>query len=225
MRTRAILPVIFLTLTHFSLQDNHPPKVKFVSPNSKAVYNAGTAVSYEISVEDPEDGNSKFDEINPLEVLLEVKRITKSSKPSVSQDAPGLAVIRSSNCFNCHNFDGKSIGPSFFEIGKHYPDNKANRDSLIRRIRDGSAGIWGGKEKMPSHPELSNEEIKNTVLWILKYASQQGIHYLNGITGIIPASMTEKGTYLLTASYTDHGPKNAGGKHLRGADTISITIK
>jgi cytochrome c551/c552 len=218
------------------LAENHPPSVKIVAPaaapTGNTVFNAGTPVSYQISVADKEDGDSKFDEINPKEVLLEVRWLGGKAAASagkggandakgVADDAPGLGVIMSSNCLNCHNFNGKAIGPSFFDISKRYAAVKAGTDTLTRRIKDGSSGIWG-KEKMPSHPELSAAEIKNSVSWILKNAAAPGVTYYNGTAGIL--QFPRKGSYMLTASYTDHGIKGAAEKRLKGFDRVVVEV-
>ena len=227
--------LIYLTL-FFSIgiiqQENHPPVVKIVSPKANGVFDAGAQVNYSISVSDKEDGESKYDEINGKEVLLEVKYIKDKSKLSAilnkpgQTDAPGIAVMRTSNCFNCHNFNSKAIGPSFYEISKRYPPTKSNTDSLVKHILEGYSDTWG-KEKMPSHPELTKEEIKTTVLWILKHAADPDVNYYIGLDGTFhinpPVTPTRKGVYLLTASYIDCGLKSSPGKErLRGQDVVVV---
>src|ERR1700722_3438265 len=160
-----VLTLVFLTLffSDFSditklQQQNQQPVVKIISPKNGSSLNLNAPVSYAISVADKEDGDSKYDEINAKEVLLEVRYLKDKSKAAASlnkpvlPDPPGLGVIRTSNCFSCHNFNSKAMGPSFYEISKKYMPTKANMDSLIKRISAGSTGIWG-REKMPSHPE------------------------------------------------------------------------
>lgn len=212
------------------LQQNHSPTVKIVTPLANTSVKPGMSLSYRLSVSDTEDGDSQFDEINTKEVLLEVKYLgskssvtTAATKP-VQDDPPGLGVIRTSNCLTCHGFNSKSIGPSFFEISKRYPATKANTDTLIRNIKNGSGDIWG-KEKMPSHPELTSDEIKNSVLWILKNSASQGASYYNGITGIIQLPANKKGSYLLTASYVDHGFKAGPGKRLKGVAMVLVNVQ
>src|SRR6202012_5639467 len=122
-------------------------------------------------------------------------------------DEPGLAAIRTSNCFNCHNFNGKAMGPSFDEIQKKYPSAKINIDTLVKRISAGSTGIWG-KEKMPSHPELPQQQVKSMVEWILRNGNKTGVNYFIGVNGIVPGTyLKSPGAYVLTASYIDHGLK------------------
>ena len=230
----AFLSILLLNLTdikHFQ-QQNQPPVVKLVNPKSNAVISINAPVSYEITVADPEDGNSKYDEINVKEVLLEVKYVKDKSKAAailnkpVAPDAPGLAVIRTSNCVSCHNFNSKAMGPSFYEINKKYAPSKANMDSLAKRISAGSTGIWG-KEKMPSHPELSATDIKNTVQWIMKNGASINDNYFIGLNGIIPPAVVRSaGTYVLTASYVDHGLKAAPGKQrLKGQDAVIFYVR
>lgn len=214
-------------------QKNQPPVVKLIAPKSNSTFDWDATVNYEISVADKEDGDSKYDEINTKEVLLEVRylnnksMLTAFSKPQ--NDSPGLAVIRTSNCFNCHSFNGKAIGPSFFDVSKRYTAAQSNIDTLIKRIKAGSSGIWG-KESMPTHPELSDEQVKSAVQWILKYAANPDINYYIGTQGNFRTkpnigTKAKKGYYLLTASYTDHGLKNSGNKRLKGQDVIVLSSR
>lgn len=235
----AIVALVFLTLlfSNFSFkmkqeQQNQAPVVKIISPKNSVSLNLNVPVSYEISVADKEDGDSKYDEINAKEVLLEVRYLNDKSKAvallnKVSvPDVPGLFVIRTSNCFSCHNFNSKAMGPSFFEVANKYKPTRANIDSLVKRISAGSTGIWG-KEKMPSHPELSAQDIKNTVLWILKNGADPDDNYFVGLNGLIPAAILKyPGAYLFTASYIDHGLKTSPGKQrLEGQDRVVLYAK
>lgn len=211
--------------------ENTPPIVKIINPKNNSVFDSNTIINYEISVADKEDGNSKYDEINAKEVLLEVKHVTKLQAPnnSVQPDAPGIAIMRMSNCFNCHNFNSKGIGPSFFDISKKYPATKSNTDSLLKHVRYGSTGTWG-HEKMPTHTEITVEEIKTAVQWILKKATDPEVDYYIGLSGSLrikpPVNTKSKGLYVLTASYLDHGLKTTPGKQrLKGEDVVIVQGK
>jgi len=226
-----VLLCLYLAITPASVQqENHPPVVKIISPRDNSIVDGSIAINYEINVADKEDGDSRYDEINNKEVLLEVKAVKDKSSlrnKIARPDPPALTVMRTSNCFNCHNFNGKSIGPSFYEISKRYPVTAANTDTLMKRIRMGSSEVWG-KEKMPAHPELTREQIKATVNWILKRAAEPGINYYIGATGTFRIKKAGKSpqTYILTASYLDHGPKSAPGKQrLKGQDIVYIYSK
>lgn len=234
-RSKFIYTGMFFSLPFFALinrsnlqQENQPPVVKITSPQNGASFDPNSPVTYKIMVSDKEDGESKYDEINVKEVLLEVKHLQKgkAATKAVQDDPPGLAAMRTSNCFNCHNFNGKLIGPSFYEMSKRYPVTKSNMDSLTKRIREGSAGIWPGREKMPAHPELKAEEIKNMVQWIMKYGADPEVTYYVGLEGSFHIDPNKKGSYILTASYIDHGLKNNPAvKRLKGQDVVVLNIK
>jgi cytochrome c len=228
-----ILSLLFCSFVNFNKfqQANQPPVVKIINPSNNSTFEWDTPVSYKISVSDKEDGESKFDEINTKEVLLEVKRVKKTKAPAgktASSDQAGSSVIMTSNCINCHSFNAKALAPSFYEISKHYPATKANIDSLVKRIKLGSSGLWPGKEKMPAHPELTDAEIKSTVLWVLKNAADPDVNFYTGTEGLFRIKLRAqpvKATYMLTASYIDHGLKDVPGKRLRGQGVVMISSK
>ncbi|TKK71583.1 c-type cytochrome [Ilyomonas limi] len=211
-------------------QQNTVPVVKIINPKNKAVVNAASPVNYSITVSDKEDGDSKYDEINVKEVLLEVQYVsdtsalTKMMSESVQKDMAGLAAIRTSNCFNCHNFNSKLIGPSFNDIGKKYASNAANTALLQKHILEGSTGVWGNVS-MPSHPELNKEQAANIVQWILQITTDNNTDYYVGTTGTFQIRSNKKGAYLLTGSYTDHGVENNAAQQLKGQDRIIIYSK
>jgi cytochrome c len=203
-------------------QDNHPPVVKIVTPDSNTPLNATEQIHYAISVADKEDGDSKYEEINSKEVLLEVRYVKTGAaiqtilKKGVKDDPPGLTMIRTNNCFNCHNFDGKGIGPSFYDISKRYPFTPANISQVARRVREGSSGVWG-KVSMPTHPELKQEEAEAVVRWILQNGAKPDVSYYVGVEGNFKVSQGLKGAYILTASYVDHGKKE-------GQDRVVVRV-
>ncbi len=215
-------------------QENTPPKVKIVLPENKGIYELNTPIQYEISVSDVEDGESKFQEISSNEVFLQVKYLPDESKVSaelnqaVKSDSPGLAGIKASNCLNCHAFNTKLIGPSFYEIGKRYPLTKVNLDLMVKRIREGSTGVWGNIT-MPTHTELTREETQEMATWILKNGTEPDVNYYRGTEGSFkiksPVAAKGKGLFVLTASYTDHGLKDKPKQNLRGQDIIMIQGK
>jgi cytochrome c len=220
-------------LPYFHQEVNHPPVVKIISPNNNSHFAAGTRVYYSIHVSDKEDGDSRFNEINPREVLLQVRYSSDSIKlnlahlPIAEIDPPGLTAMRVSNCFNCHAFGNKMIGPSINDIVKKYEPSATNKALLAKRVQDGSIGIWGNVS-MPKHPELTKEEIHNMVEWMMQLIDHPDINYYVGTESFFdlpPASISRQNHVgLLIASYVDHGLHNSG-PHLRGQDAILIEIK
>jgi len=209
-------------------QDNQPPVVKILSPKSDALPTGIEQVHYSISVADKEDGDSKFEEINNKEVLMEVRYVKSEAavqavvKKGAKDDPPGLTMIRTNNCFNCHNFDGKGIGPSFFEISNRYPFTAANISQVAKRVREGSTGVWG-KVSMPTHPELRQEEAEEVVRWMLQNGAKADVRYYVGVDGVFKVSPGVKGAYVLTASYVDHG--SASGRRREGQDRVVVWVR
>jgi cytochrome c len=218
---------------------NHPPTVKIVSPKT-GTFEENAQVRYEIEVSDPEDGESKFQEINSAEVLLIVRHFSNpvaaedAMNRAIADDPPGLGTLRTSDCLNCHAFDARLIGPSFADIRKRYPYSQANVDSLSRHILQGTSGGWGSI-KMPSHPELTMETAAACVTWLLKTAADPETNYYTGTEGsfrvtIPPDSEAkdkakDKGILVLIASYTDHGLKDDPNQRMQGRDAIRIRIR
>jgi cytochrome c len=214
---------------------NHPPAVKIVSPKA-GTFEENTQVRYEIDVSDQEDGESKFQEINSAEVLLIVRHFSSpeaaeaAMSRGIADDPPGLGILSTSDCLNCHAFDARLIGPSFADIRKRYPYSQANVDHLSRHILQGTSGAWGNI-KMPSHPELTMETAAACVTWILKTAADPETDYYTGTEGsfrvtIPPDSQAkDKGMLVLIASYTDRGLKDDPNQRMEGRDAIRIRIR
>ena len=57
--------------------------------------------------------------------------------------ARGLALIERSDCRVCHDDERRTVGPSFQEIARRYPDERAEVARLARKVLLGGAGAWG----------------------------------------------------------------------------------
>jgi cytochrome c len=215
--------------------DNNPPQVKITNPKNNSFFTWDAPFGYEITVADKEDGNSKYDEINAKEVLLEVKYVVdeKALQAELAKgnlpEAAGLALIRTSNCFNCHNFNSKLIGPSFNDICKRYAAKADNVGLLAKRIREGTTGVWG-KVTMPTHPEFTSQQAQDIVQWIFDNAAKPNVNYYIGTEGAIrikqPADFKPNAAFLLTASYVDHGLKDMpNSSRLKGQDMVVVKGK
>ena len=224
---RILIPATLLALFVIPRQANHSPIVKIEAPANNATLTISSGLSYQIQVTDQEDGDTRYDEINTKEVILEQAYLAAEpgnpTKPASPARAPALDIMAANSCFNCHQFNAQSLGPSFFEIAKRYPATVANTDTLINRIRNGSSGIWGRTEKMPSHPELSATAIRSTVRWIFQNAARPGRAWYVGATGLL--HFDKPGAYSLTATYTDHGTKDQPTRRLTGSDRIIVSVR
>ena len=184
--------IIVVVASIFLFQENHPPVVKITAPVAASTQ---SPVAYSISVSDKEDGETKFDEINANEILLQVQ-VGENAK---TNDVRALHAMMTSNCMNCHSFKSKLIGPSYLDISNKYSSSDAA--TLVKHVKEGSKGVWGDIV-MPTHPELSIEEISTMVNWILRYKADNSVDYFLGKEGVL--QMQKTGTVLLIASYLDH---------------------
>ncbi len=232
--------VIILLSVYVSAQrtvpfKNIPPKVEIIAPKNETTFNWDSWIHYSIRVTDAEDGSSEYEEISPKEVFLEVTYLSGSSKTNENNavkaaavnDPPGFALMKSSTCFNCHIVKAKGTGPSFLEISRKYPHNSATISMLAKKVIKGSSGVWT-TTTMPPNPDFTEEQAKQMIQWILKNADNPNRNYFVGTEGNFktrnkPAN--GKGTYVLTASYTDHGLKGIPKSNQRGQQTILIRSK
>ena len=76
------------------------------------------------------------------------------------------ALATSKNCMACHAVDKKLVGPSFKDIAKKYAGDKAAADKLAEKVIKGGAGAWG-PVPMPANPQVSADESKKLVAWVL----------------------------------------------------------
>jgi hypothetical protein len=79
---------------------------------------------------------------------------------------------------------------------------------------------------MPTHPELTAAATQNIAQWILQHTAKPGISYYIGAAGALrmdaPVAPAQKGACILTASYIDHGLKEAPAQQLKGQDKVVI---
>lgn len=90
-------------------------------------------------------------------VLLVLSSVTAMAQSDLAQ---------SMNCTNCHSVDKQMVGPSFKAIAAKYRGDKEAVDRLTVNVMQGSSGIWG-KYAMPANPQVSGEDAKKLVNWIL----------------------------------------------------------
>ena len=196
--------------------ENSAPKVTITTPTKNSKLHWNSVVPYSIRVSDPEDGNSEYNEISNNEVLLVIQYLPDSTQVKKylldrsKMNHQPLLWMSTSTCFTCHAAKTKLIGPSYDLVAQRYRGRLNAVDSLAKKIINGSTGTWGDL-KMPPHPDLKIEQVKEIVRWILQNNDDPNQNYIAGIEGAFrtkekPAKES-KGVYVLTASYSDHGAK------------------
>ncbi|MCJ8153837.1 c-type cytochrome [Chryseobacterium sp. SSA4.19] len=94
---------------------------------------------------------------------------TSSSETSVGSgpvktNISGEQIIESLDCSGCHSVSEKMVGPSYQQIAGKYSDKDS--EMLASKIIEGGSGVWGSVP-MSAHPQVSREEAKKMVAYIL----------------------------------------------------------
>ena len=84
-----------------------------------------------------------------------------------ADDAPrGQMIARANACMGCHAVDRKVVGPSFQQIAAKYKGDAQAPVKLANKVKDGGSGVWGVLP-MPSHPAMSDADVRAVVAWVL----------------------------------------------------------
>jgi cytochrome c len=98
-----------------------------------------------------------------------MKRVLFALLAAASVTAPAFAdqaLATSKNCMACHAVDKKLVGPAFKDVAKKYAGDKAAADKLADKVIKGGSGVWG-PIPMPANPQVSADEAKKLVAWVL----------------------------------------------------------
>jgi len=80
--------------------------------------------------------------------------------------SPMEALAKKSNCLSCHAVDAKGVGPAYREVAEKYAKDKKAEARLVAKVRKGGSGVWG-KVPMPPMQDVSEDDVKSLVKWIL----------------------------------------------------------
>ena len=89
----------------------------------------------------------KREDLEPIEstapnrVFVEATPVKTSSDQA--NEPAGLALIRKSDCFNCHAVNRPLVGPTFVEVANKYRDQPHQLDLSITRSDAGFNGCLG----------------------------------------------------------------------------------
>ena len=77
-----------------------------------------------------------------------------------------MQLSTAKNCMACHAVDKKLVGPSFKDVAAKYAGQMDAADKLAGKVMKGGSGVWG-PVPMPANAQVSAEEAKKLVAWIL----------------------------------------------------------
>lgn len=88
-----------------------------------------------------------------------------AATPAPAADEEPLA--QASGCLNCHAPAKRMVGPSFKAIASRYKDDPSAESQLIKKVKNGGAGVWGEIPMPPNGSRVNDAAIQTLVRWIL----------------------------------------------------------
>ena len=99
-------------------------------------------------------------------VTLALALATLVGASKTGQAGSAEAAMKKSDCFTCHQVEGKLTGPAFKDIAKKYKGDPKAPAMLVQKIKAGGSGNWG-TVPMAAHPGLKDQQVQAMVQWIL----------------------------------------------------------
>jgi cytochrome c len=119
---------------------------------------------------------------------------------------PGLALMKQSDCFNCHALEQKVVGPALLDIATKYRGQDGALETTIQRVIKGSSRVWG-EVPMLAHESLHSDQVRIMVRWVFGLERGKGGPALQrGLRGkLLPPEDPKLQSAQLEATYADSG--------------------
>ncbi len=196
---------------------NEAPEVKFATPLDGGFLD-GKEVAWNVGATDAEDGA-----VAPETMLIQMEKRDRGNTEDLH---PGLALMKRTTCFACHNATEQSAGPPYAAVAEKYLADAGARTQLQAKIINGGAGVWGALP-MPPHPQHTPAEAAQMVDWVLALGQRQIVTLPRTAEGkaVVPTrpggfGRADNTVILLTASATDKGAN--GLPALRGISEVQV---
>ncbi|MFY0626787.1 MAG: ThuA domain-containing protein [Reichenbachiella sp.] len=212
------------------LVGNDPPVVS-IELNGDTNYWDNKKLDYKVIVNDNQDGTTTNGSIAAEDVQVTFNYIPQGEdiilatvghqKNTVPK---GRQIIDGLDCKVCHATDLRIAGPSYMEIAGKY--DKKDIGKLAAKIIKGGSGVWG-ENPMSAHPELSLEDAKTIMSYILTLSDKKTPIKSLPLQGSI--NFTEHiekevaGKYILMASYRDKGDEGQPNSSISTREQIIFT--
>lgn len=195
---------------------NEEPQIEIAVQGNKSFYFGQDSFDYEVKVMDKEDGTLEQG-IKAEDVIVNINYLEGYDQTMIAQGhqknmsfSSGKRLIGKSDCAACHAENSKSIGPSYTDISKKYKKNSKNINALANKVINGGGGVWGD-QAMAAHPDLSEDDAKEMVTYILSINDEKIKSLPTAGTYTAEDHKGKKsGAYLIQATYTDNGGKLIG---------------
>jgi cytochrome c len=199
---------------------NTAPAVRFTAPVDGDFFTPGKPLAYKVAVTDAEDGTSaQNDELMDARVFVAAKWSKGDGKDAV--DEPGLALMKQSDCFNCHAVETKVVGPAFLDVANKYRGQPGALDASVQRVIKGSSRVWSEVPMLP-HEAFTTDQVQLMVRWVFGLEpGKTGGAMTRGLGGNVTAPKDNALRLAsLEATYTDLGRGPAGS--LAGRATVQL---
>ncbi len=199
---------------------NTAPVVAFTTPQDGDFFTPGKAIPYAVTVTDAEDGSSA-DKPGDFALRTLVSSTFVRADGKVAASDPGFAMVKASDCFNCHAIETKVIGPAFVDVAAKYRGQPGALEATVQRVRNGSQKVWGDIP-MLAHPQHTVDELSLMVRWVYSLEKGKGgLQLARGLSGqVLAPKDPHPGSFRLEATATDagHGVATA----LSGRATVTL---
>ncbi|MDB4445801.1 PQQ-dependent sugar dehydrogenase [bacterium] len=192
---------------------NTRPVVEFMKPADGDFFIPGKAIEYQVVVRDFEDGTSDPDEAEEdgkhfielsasMRVSVEAIPASPQATNATAED-PGFAMIRKSDCLNCHAANRPLVGPSFVQIADKYRNEPHQLQQSVKRVLAGSTGVWGKIGMLP-HLQHTPAEVTKMVEYVYSVSADSSNPNARGFRNEL-TMQEDAGSIVLEASYVDLG--------------------
>jgi cytochrome c len=79
--------------------------------------------------------------MKPLALFVVAAAASLSGTAALAADAQQL--LKDKACLACHVVDKKLVGPAYKEVAAKYRPRKDAQAYLVKKIKEGSTGVWG----------------------------------------------------------------------------------
>jgi len=203
---------------------NTPPEVRIHTSGNRSFYWEGGTLDYSVEVTDREDQVSLENMSLAFGYIRNGKDaalvLSGGQDPSSLQHVAGQQLIANLDCKSCHSIDKESVGPTYQAVAMRYAGKSGAEAQLASKIIKGGSGNWGERAMSP-HPELSDDDARAMVRYILSLGEQRQKLPAEGRLALNAHGNDDMdGVYLLSARYTDGGAN--GIEPLTGHDHVML---
>ncbi len=206
------------------LAGNERPVVDIqISTGNSGFFFVGQPFSYEVVVQDREDGSTTDGSIQQEDVAVTIDYLAEGYDKNfiatghqyadqMTAFSAGRRLVAASDCQSCHAVAKASIGPTYQAIAQKYKGDANAKAYLIGKIKNGGAGVWG-EVAMAAHPDLNEKDAASMVDYILSQgeASAGSLPLAGTFQPTIPEGQSNQGVFIIRAAYTDQGANGIPG--------------